>query len=88
MHPVGGAKARYFESRGYSLESPEDLEAALREVAEVGEVVTTEATQWGTKYFVSGNVRAPDGNPMALGTVWIVTGEDVPVLVTAYPTRR
>jgi Domain of unknown function (DUF6883) len=32
-HPVGGAKARYFESRGYSVEAPEQLEDALRQVA-------------------------------------------------------
>ncbi len=42
----------------------------------------------GNEVLCLGNVRAPDGNPMTLGTVWIVTGEDVPVLVTAYPTGR
>ena len=87
-HPVGGAKAGYFASRGFSLDAPEALEAALRAVAEDGHVASTEATKWGTKYFVLGSVRAPDGNQMALGTVWIVAGDGVPALVTAYPTRR
>ena len=87
-HPVGGAKARYFKSRGYSLEAPEVLEASLRQVAETGKVIKVEATGWGTKYLVVGEVTTPDGNQLALGTVWIVVGSSRPVLVTAYPTRR
>jgi len=87
-HPIGGAKAKYFESRGYRIDLPDILEAALRDIARHGDVASTEATSWGTKYFVVGSVRAPDGNQMELGTVWIVAGEGAPALVTAYPTRR
>jgi hypothetical protein len=87
-HPVGGPKARYFLSRGYSLEAPEVLEAALRDVASQGTVVSEEATTWGRKYLVVGQVRAPDGNPMDVATVWVVAGNAAPVLVTAYPNRR
>lgn len=87
-HPVGGAKARYFLSRGFSLEAPDVFEEALREVAESGLVKGTKATEWGTKYFVVGEVVAPDGNAVVLGTVWIVAGDARPILVTAYPTRR
>ncbi len=86
-HPVGGAKARYFESRGYSVDAPEVLEESLTEVGLDGEVVSAEATEWGTKYLVVGTVRAPDGNPMRLATVWIDIDERVPMLVTAYPAR-
>lgn len=87
-HPVGGAKARYFESRGYSLEAPEGLEDALRRVALVGVVVGEEATAWGKKYVVEATITAPDGNPLALATVWIVGDPGVPLLVTAYPIAR
>jgi hypothetical protein len=87
-HPVGGAKAKYFHSRGFDLESPEILEAALRWVAQTGRVKKTESTPWGMKYFVVAEVDAPDGNPLLLGTVWIVSGDGPPLLVTAYPTRR
>jgi Domain of unknown function (DUF6883) len=87
-HPVGASKARYFESRGYSVEAPEVLEASLRRVAEQGEVVEMRASDWGTKYFVVGNVTAPDGNSMRLGAVWMVAGVAAPVLVTAYPARK
>jgi hypothetical protein len=87
-HPVGGAKARYFESRGYSLEAPEQLEQALRRAAREGRVVKEEATEWGTKYVVERIVTAPDGNPLGLVTVWMVRDAGVPVLVTAYPMTR
>jgi len=85
---MGSAKATYFESRGYSLEAPQVLEEALREVARTGRVASMEALKWGTKYYVVGSVEAPDGNPMTVGTVWIVAEDAPPVLVTAYPTRR
>ena len=86
-HPVGGAKARFFESRGYSIDAPEVLEESLTDVALGGEVISEEATEWGTKYVVVGTVRAPDGNPISLATVWIDVDEGVPMLVTAYPAR-
>lgn len=87
-HPVGAPKATYFESRGYTIEDPEVFENALYEVAQTGQVLTAEVTPWGTKYFVVGDVGAPDGNSMTLGTVSIVADGGVPMLVTAFPTRR
>jgi filamentous hemagglutinin len=86
-HPVGGPKAKYFESRGYSADAPEILEETLREVARTGRVARKEATNWGAKYLIVGEVIAPDGNPMILGTVWFVMGDASPTLVTAYPAR-
>ena len=87
-HPVGGPKARYLVSRGYDPEAAEVLERDLREVARAGRVESTEATDWGTKYLVVGSLEAPDGAPLELATIWMVSGGGVPVLVTAYPWRR
>ena len=64
------------------------MEASIRLVALEGRVIKEEATAWGTKYFVIGAVPAPDGNPIWIGTVWIVVGAARPTLVTAYPDRR
>ncbi len=64
------------------------LESALRKIAIDGTVITKEATEWGTKYFVIGTIDAPDGNPMTLDTVCIVGEGDVPTFFTAYPARR
>ena len=86
-HPEGRSKARYFGSRGYRLEAPEQLETALREIATDGEVVSTEASAWGRKYITVGEVIAADGRPMWLEVVWIIVGSGAPTLVTAYPAR-
>jgi len=86
-HPLGGPKARYLISRGYHPEAADVLENHLTEVARAGRVESTEATEWGTKYLVVGSLEAPDGGPLELATVWMISGEDVPVLVTVYPWR-
>ena len=64
------------------------MEGDLKRVALAGQVRSTEATDWGTKYLVVGSVQAPDGKLLDLATVWMVKGRDVPVLVTAYPWRE
>ncbi len=86
-HPVGSAKARYFASRGYGEESPDVLARDLKQIARTGTVTSTQDNDWGTKYVVRGSVRAPDGDPVELTTVWIVRDETHPVLITAYPWR-
>ena len=52
-----------------------------------GVVRSTQETEWGTKYVVTGSITAPDGAPMELATVWIVRGDAHPLLVTAYPWK-
>ena len=87
-HPVGRGKAEYLISRGYDPEAPEVLGNDLRRIAPSGLVLSTEATEWGTKYLVMGSILAPDGKPLDLATVWMAGGRDAPVLVTAYPWRE
>jgi hypothetical protein len=86
-HPVGGAKARYFMARGYDHKKPDVFVSDLKTLARTGRVESTQATDWGTKYVVVGSVRAPDGRDLELATVWIASGEDSPLLVTAYPRK-
>jgi hypothetical protein len=74
-------------SRGYDPGAPELFERDLKEVARLGRVRSSEATDWGTKYLVVGSIQAPDGKPLDLATVWMVQGREVPALVTAYPWR-
>lgn len=57
-------------------------------IARDGEVRSTQDTEWGMKYEVTGSVVAPDGDSLELVTVWMVRGTAHPVLVTAYPLRR
>ena len=84
-HPVGRYKARFFRALGYTRDNAERLEADLRQVLknEVEDIVEIE---FGTKYVIRGHLVAPAGTTTAIVTVWIIlTGEDAPKLVTAYP---
>ena len=84
-HPVGRYKARFFRSLGYTLDHAEQLAADLRGVLE-NEVEATVEIEFGTKYVVRGRLVPPNGSTTMIVTVWIIlTGEDIPKLVTAYP---
>lgn len=87
-HPAGRMKAAYFITRGFSPTSPELLRMAILEVARSGRVQSMTETPWGTKYYVEGSARAPDGNRVGLATVWMVADRGAPILVTAYPRRE
>ena len=51
-----------------------------------GEAVEGGDTWYGKKYEVRGTISSPTGQDISLVTVWIIlTGEDVPRFVTAYP---
>jgi hypothetical protein len=90
-HPDNGGKARFFGSIGYSLEDPEDLIQALREVAEHGEVVSRAESVHGEKYVVDGwlSMQTRGSRRWSIRTVWIIDrGNDAPRLVTAYPGQE
>ena len=88
IHPVGRYKAQFFGSLGYDQESWRRLALDLRAILanEVSKVVEID---FGTKYVVPGQVVALDGAATNVITVWIIlSDEDVPRLVTAYPGER
>jgi hypothetical protein len=74
---------------GFSDSHWGDLQAALFEHAQSNEVAKCEATAFGAKYVVDGPFETPDGRRPNLRTVWfVVQGEQVPRLVTAYPLKE
>lgn len=84
-HPVGQFKARYFSVLGYNADGWKTLEAHLRETLE-SEMVKAIEGEFGTKYVVQSIIRSPSGTKVGLVTVWIIlTGEENPRFVTAYP---
>lgn len=83
-HPTGRFKARFF--RGVGFESVEQLETALRRVAESGTVSSEMQTAYGMKYVVDGELETPRGTWVSIRTVWIRGhGTASPRFVTAYP---
>jgi Domain of unknown function (DUF6883) len=90
-HPDNSGKARFFESLGFSIEEPERLMAALRALAENGDVVENAHSVHGEKYVVEGwlSAHTEESRHRLVRTVWIIdSGHEAPRLVTAYPGKE
>lgn len=89
LHPVNSrGKLGLFSRYGYSQGNWEDLQASLLEHAHKHEVAQVVATNFGTKYIVSGVLNTPSGRqPLPIITaVWQKdTGEVGFRFITAYP---
>jgi hypothetical protein len=83
-HPIGGAKAAWFEGLGYSAEDWQKLAEDLLKLARATSEFVAESSPWGVKYIVTGPLGCADRFEQAL-TVWFVEGNAPPRLVTAYP---
>lgn len=85
-HPAGRSKAAFFMRYGFTPANPVALRDSLMAHANSAPVVTTAATEFGTKYIAEGPLNTPDKRAPLLRTVWFVAlGEVAPRLVTAYP---
>jgi hypothetical protein len=84
-HPVGGSKAVWFASIGYTLGNWQDLANDLLHVAQTNENFIAKSSPFGVKYEVAGALGCPGYRPGLVVSVWIVEENDPPRLVTAYP---
>ena len=85
IHPVGGPKAAWFASIGYTAENAAALAADLIRVANSGESFISKPSPFGVRYEVVGEIGRPGFRPARVTTVRIVSRNDPPRLVTAYP---
>lgn len=85
-HPVGRTKARFFAALGFTRSEWPLLEQALLDLAVRGNSERGQASPFGQKYAVRGDIQGPSGREAEVVSIWIVlVGEDVPRFVTAYP---
>ena len=84
-HPIGGSKAVWFESLGYSVENWRLLADDLRRVAAGCEQFVAKASPFGVKFETVGEISIPPHRPGRVLAVWIVEGNSLPRLITAYP---
>jgi hypothetical protein len=85
-HPVGRFKARFFARLGYVPETWRQLRADLKALARSGDATAGKASEYGAKYEVRGILKGPNGRSAQVAMVWIIlTGEDLPRLVTVHP---
>lgn len=88
-HPTGRAKARFFESFGFSIGQWSELRDALIEHIRSNPVVYSEDTGFGRKYIVDGELYTPDGREPRVRAVWFVRSEESQLrFVTAYPLKE
>jgi hypothetical protein len=85
-HPVGGPKAKWFMSLGFSHDKPEFLAGVLLDIARQSDDYQVVETPYGVKYVVNGLLVGRDGKSAPVRTVWIVeSGDEHPRHVTACP---
>lgn len=85
-HPVGRFKAQFFVALGYSQDGWGLLAADLRRHAVEGTAQSGEASPYGRKFEVRGNIAGPSGRSAAVVAVWIILhGTEAPRFITAFP---
>jgi hypothetical protein len=84
-HPVGGPKARFFKSVGFSRNDWAAVQQIIAGFAGA-DAKQGKRTGFGQKYIVEGTIEGPGNRTASIVVVWIIlAGEDVPRFVTAYP---
>lgn len=84
-HPVGGPKADWFASLGYTRENWAELRDDLLAIATSCDDFLAKRSPFGVKYETVGELGAADHRPGTVVAVWIVEENFPPRLVTAYP---
>lgn len=81
-------KSKWLAQIGYTLENWQDLENDLRLQILSLEATAIETTRYGQTYEIRANLTGPNGNKLAVITIWmteIATG--VTKFITMYPER-
>ncbi len=85
-HPVGGNKAKVFESAlGYNQSNADDLIRQIYEKLPNSEAVLGQLDEYGQRYTVVIPITGSNGNTVNVRTGWIIkTGSDIPELTTLF----
>jgi hypothetical protein len=84
-HPVGGPKATWFASLGYTTDNWQELVSDLLRLARTVDEFVAKPSPFGVKYETSGVIGRPGHRPAGVLTVWIVEENAAPRLITAFP---
>ena len=85
-HPVGGAKAKWFEQAlGFTQSNSSAL--AKQIVFDASKAVQTGVTQYGTKFNQVIPITAANGKVIDVTIAWIRNNDGVVRLVTGIPTK-
>lgn len=85
-HPIGGGKAKFFLSCGFTIANWPELKRALLDHPQAHQITSQTANTHGESYEISCSLRTPDNTNPCVITVWIIQPSDpYPRFVTAYP---
>ena len=84
-HPVGGPKAAWFASIGYTRDNWTEFRDGLLAIAASCENFVAKPSPYGVKYETTGDLGTAGHRPGRVVAVWIVEENFPPRLVTAYP---
>ena len=84
-HPVGGPKAAWFASIGYTPKNWIQLSDDLLRVARTCDDFIAKSSRYGVKYETKGEIGCAGYRQAMVLAVWIVEENSPPRLVTAYP---
>lgn len=89
-HPVGGNKARVFESAlGYNQTNATHMIAQIRQQLPNSRAVPGVRDQYGQRFTVDMPIAGPNGNTVTIRTGWIIEiGSIIPRLTTTYVYGR
>ncbi|OCA98039.1 hypothetical protein BGS1_02110 [Clostridium beijerinckii] len=85
-HPVGGNKAKVFESAlGYNKSNADELMNQVYEKLSSSESVLGKVDQYGQRYTVDMQITGPNGNTTIVRTGWILKPDStIPEMTTIY----
>ena len=82
-------KSKFLARAGFSLDNPEALEAALRQLIESSEAIEDRKDEYGTYYQVIGPLLGANGIRLNLITVWLQRETDGQFqFVTLFPNKE
>ena len=85
-HPIGGAKAAFFKSVGFSVEKIEQFVDALRAHARDNKIVNVVANEFVVKTMIECSMPTPSGKTYCIRSVWGDHRDGTPPrLITALP---
>ena len=85
-HSDGGSKARFFSQLGFDQQS---LSSMLKIHISEHDFLDITTTKYGVKYAIQGFADSPLGVRFNLKSIWIIPkNEIIPILVTAYPSKK
>lgn len=89
LHKDGRAKAEFFTRFGFSAENWQTFAAVVKLHAAEHKVSKSEASPFGMRYIIEGEIKTPDKRNPNVKIIWFIeTNSDLPHLVTAYPKKK